>query len=78
MIMGDVDLYKTKRHKLIGVYCTPYEQLEIEANYDFFKNAIKREMERFFTAFCQKNNLFPPKEKERERATNNLIPKKEL
>ncbi len=78
MIMGDIDHYKAGRHKLVGVYCTPYEHLEIEANYEFFKNAIKQEIEVFYTAFCQKNRLFPPKEKSRQKTPNDEITEKEL
>lgn len=54
-------MYKAGRHKLIGVQCTPYEQLEIEANFEFFKNALEQELEVFYTAFCQKNYLYPSK-----------------
>ncbi len=78
MVMGDVSIYKVKRKKLVGVYCTPYEHLEIEANYVFFMNAIKQELEIFYTAFCQINRLFPPKEKSREKAPGDKISRKEL
>lgn len=64
MVMGDVDTYKKSggRHKLVGVYCTVYKKIEIEANYEFFKNAFINEFKIFYVAFCNKNRLFPPEE----------------
>lgn len=71
-------MYKAGRHKLIGVQCTPYEQLEIEANFEFFKNALEQELEVFYTAFCQKNYLYPSKEKTCKSTSKNEIAEEEL
>lgn len=75
MVLGNVDTYKRKggRHKLVGAYCTTYQRIEIEANYEFFKNALEKEMKTFFSAFCSKNRLFPPEEMERESTPEDEI-----
>ena len=78
MIMGTDDMYKTGRHKLVGTKCTPFEQLEIEANYEFYKNAMEQELDFFYIAFCRKNCLFPSKEKSIEKAPSDTITQKDL
>lgn len=68
-IMGDCVTYcrtngKCKRkHKVVGVDCTPAERLEIEISFEFFNAALQEEEKRFFRAFVQKNNIYPPQEK---------------
>lgn len=61
MVTGDKEMWKQtdKRCKLIGCYCTKAEQIEIQANFDFYNCAMKKEMKLFFDAFMQKNELFP-------------------
>jgi len=67
MVLGDRDTYKRKdgRGKLIAVYCTAAERLEVEIAYDFFKRAMLEELERFLEAFIIKNHLYPPPDKQR-------------
>ena len=64
MILGNVDTYKRTggRHKLVGAYCTAAQKFEIEMNFEFFRNAMEKELETFYTAFCHKNRLFPTEE----------------
>lgn len=50
--------------KTLGVECTSAEQIEIEAKYEFYREAFLEELEAFYTAFAIKNRLFPPKEKD--------------
>lgn len=57
---GCVGEYSGRKRKKMGTECTAAEQLEIEANYAFFKEAMKKELEIFYSAFANKNNLFPP------------------
>lgn len=71
-VVGDLPLWERKnsntkrRYKLTGVECTAAERLEIEFSYDFFKAAMEKELDRFFSAFINKNGIFPPPEKERK------------
>lgn len=48
--------------------------MEIEANYAFFKEAMKKELEIFYSAFASKNNLFPPADKAKPRDIEELSP----
>jgi hypothetical protein len=65
MVMGDGKTYKRKdgRGKMMAVYCTAAERIEIEIAFDFFNRAMMEELERFFEAFAIKNHLFPPPDK---------------
>lgn len=56
---GCVGKYTNRRRKKQGAECTAAEKLEIEANYAFFYEAAKKEMEIFLYAFYSKNGLFP-------------------
>ena len=75
MILGNVDKYQRAggRHKLVGVYCTAAQRIEIEMNFEFFRNAMEKELETFYTAFCNKNRLFPPEEMAREKTSEDEI-----
>lgn len=64
--MGEKNSNTKRRYKLTGVECTAAERLEIEFSYDFFKAAMEKELDRFFSAFINKNGIFPPPEKERK------------
>ena len=66
MVLGDRTTYKRKdgRGKARAVYCTAAERLEIEIAFDFFKAAMLEELDRFIHAFCIKNHLYPPPEKQ--------------
>ncbi len=60
---GCVGAYTRRKRKEMGTHCTAAERLEIEANYEFFKAAMKAELEVFYTAFSSKNHLFPSPDK---------------
>ena len=81
MVLGNGKTYKRKdgRGKMMAVYCTAAERIEIEIAFDFFKRALLEELDRFFEAFAIKNHLFPPPDKrteepeERELDENDLL-----
>lgn len=53
----------TKRtHKKVGIHCTPAQYIEIEADFAFYREALAEEMDVFYSAFINKNDLFPPPE----------------
>lgn len=56
---GCVGTYTGRKRKKLGADCTAAERLEIEANYAFFKLAMEEELELFYSAFANKNHLFP-------------------
>ena len=57
---GCVGRYTKRPRKEVGIECTPAQYIEIEADFAFYSEAMKEEMELFYSAFLQKNNLFPP------------------
>jgi len=58
-VIESKEIYKEKRRKALGAYCTIVQEIEIKENYDFYKKVIKDDFEIFFSAFCQKNKIFP-------------------
>lgn len=60
---GCVGAYTNRPRKKMGADVTAAERLEIEANYEFFKEALKKELEIFLAAFAHKNRLFPSPDK---------------
>lgn len=63
---GCVGRYTNRPRKEVGVDCTPAKYIEIEADFAFYSEAMREEMELFYEAFLQKNHLFPPPELARE------------
>ena len=59
---GCVGRYTKRPRKEVGIECTPAQYIEIEADFAFYSEAMKEEMELFYSAFLQKNRLFPPPE----------------
>lgn len=60
--MGNVSVYKWadgRKKKQSGVDCTAADKMDIELNFDFFIRAFEEEFDIFFSAFANKNNLFP-------------------
>lgn len=55
-----------RARKQVGIDCTAAERLEIEFSYEFYKAALEEEMERFYSAFLMKNDIFPPASKKAE------------
>lgn len=58
---GCVGKYTNRTRKNLGLECTAAERLEIEISFEFYKAALEQELERFYTAFVQKNGIFPEK-----------------
>lgn len=58
---GDRTYYRTRgtRQKL-GVYCTKAQKIEIELEFEFYKNIFYEELETFMAAFIQAQGIFPP------------------
>jgi len=73
-VVGDRPVYDRKnrntnrKYKLQGVECTAAERLEIELSFEFFNRAMQAELERFFSAFVNKNGIFPSPEKATQSA----------
>lgn len=63
---GCVGTYTGRSRKKVGIDCTPAQYIEIEADFAFYSAALEEEMGLFYSAFLQKNNLFPPPELARE------------
>lgn len=59
---GCVGTYTGRSRKKVGINCTPAQYIEIEADFEFYRAALAEEMELFYTAFINKNGLFPPPE----------------
>lgn len=64
---GCVSTYTGRKRKKVGADCTAGERVEIEASFEFYNAALKEEYEFFFTAFVNKNDIFPPPDKKTER-----------
>lgn len=55
MVMGDCETYSrlrkaNRKHKVLGVYCTAAEKLEIELNFEFYNRAMQEELKLFYKA----------------------------
>lgn len=59
---GCVGRYTNRKRKKVGVECTAAVYIEIEADYEFYRQALAEEMDIFYSAFVQKNNLYPTPE----------------
>ncbi len=63
-IVGDIDdnkgFYRRYKNKNSYVKCTSSEFLEFEAKCAFYCHWLKLELDRYYRAFVQRNNLFPP------------------
>ena len=57
---GCVGAYSGRKRKEVGIRCTPAQFIEIEADYQFYRQALEEELDVFYSAFIQKNELFPP------------------
>ena len=57
---GCVGAMSGRKRKQVGIECTEAERVEIESNYEFYKDALYKEIDVFMCAFTNKNNLFPP------------------
>ena len=62
---GCVGKYTGRKRKQVGIECTAAERLEIQFDYDFFREALEEEMDRFFSAFLIKTGFSRRREKNR-------------
>lgn len=56
---GCVGAYTNRPRKKTGIECTAAERLEIEYSFEFYKAAFEKELDRFYSAFLNKNHIFP-------------------
>jgi hypothetical protein len=49
----------TGTRQKIGTYCTKAQRIEIELEFEFYRNCFYEEMETFMQAFIQKQGIFP-------------------
>jgi hypothetical protein len=49
---------KGKRQK-IGIYCTKAQRIEIELEFEFYRNVFYEELPSFMSAFIQAQGIFP-------------------
>lgn len=55
-----ITTYRTKgtRQKL-GIYCTKAQKIEIELEFEFYRNVFYEELDTFISAFIQAQDIFP-------------------
>lgn len=75
---GCIGTHTRRKRKEIGADCTATERMEIEANYAFFKVAMKEELETFYSAFAIKNNLFPSVDRCKPKDLEDLSPEERI
>lgn len=56
---GCVGKYTNRTRKKLGIECTAAERLEIEFSFEFYNAALEKELDRFYSAFLNKNHIFP-------------------
>lgn len=75
---GCVGTYTNRARKKLGVECTAAERLEIELCFEFYNAALEEEIERFYSAFLIKNDIFPPDSKAAESVPTKEISRSEI
>lgn len=63
---GCVGTYTGRQRKQVGIECTAATYIEIEADYEFYRAAWEEDIAIFYSAFINKNKLFPPADLARE------------
>lgn len=62
-VMGaksDITTYKPYgRRQKIGIYCTKAQKIEIELEFEFYRNVFYEELSTFMDAFIQAQKIFP-------------------
>ena len=59
---GCVGKYTGRQRKKVLIECTAAQYIEIKADFDFYSEAMAEEMDLFYRAFIDKNQLYPPPE----------------
>lgn len=72
-VTGSADFYKSAgtRNK-IGTYCTASQKIEIELDFEFYRNLFEEEIDCLQEAFIQKQKLFPDNGKVESSDLTNL------
>lgn len=53
--------YRTRgTRQKIGIYCTKAQRIEIELEFEFYRNVFYEELPSFMNAFIQAQGIFPP------------------
>ena len=62
-VMGvdsDRTVFRTRgKRQKIGIYCTKSQKIEIELEFEFYKNVFYEELDTFMSAFIQAQGIFP-------------------
>lgn len=58
---GDRAYYRTKgKRQKLGIYCTRAQKIEIQMEFEFYRNAFYEELDIFIVAFINAQKIFPP------------------
>lgn len=58
---GDRTSYRTRgTRQKIGIYCTKAQKIEIELEFEFYRNVFYEELSTFMDAFIQAQQIFQP------------------
>ena len=57
--MADMRKKKEQRRQKIGIYCTKAQKIEIELEFEFYRNVFYEELSTFMDAFIQAQKIFP-------------------
>lgn len=57
----NTEYYRTRgTRQKIGIYCTKAQRIEIELEFEFYRNVFYEELSVFMDAFIQAQKIFPP------------------
>ncbi len=68
-----VGTYSGRSKKLIGVTCTPSIYIEVEADFEFYREALKEDLDIFMQAFIHKNDIFPDPELVKDEPKSDFV-----
>lgn len=57
--IADMRKKKEQRRQKIGIYCTKAQKIEIELEFEFYRNVFYEELSTFMDAFIQAQKIFP-------------------
>lgn len=70
---ADRTYYRSKGYRQkLGLYCTKAQKIEIELEFEFYKNVFYEDLTTFMIAFIQKQGIFPPDAPKSERDLEDL------
>lgn len=76
-VFGNIDeckqvYYYTHNKTKSSVTCTNAEFIEIEAKFDHYKRVLKKQLQLFYSAFVQAEEIFPPDNLVKEKISRDL------